>query len=426
MRPAALVALVALAVACGGGSPPTDTDAAGTSTADASSTGAGGSADATASTGAPPTTGNDDDDSGADSSTGAPLAGYDDPGLWLCHPDKPPSEDQCLSADLDVTELLPDGTNQLVPHTFAAEPAFDCFYIYPTVDLRLMPAQTENFDDIDQELDPLLNQAARFTRMCRMFAPLYHQVTIGTFNSDEAEVLLDAAYQDVLAAFTSYLERHAGERPLVIMGHSQGTFMTTRLIQEVVAPDPALRERLLAALLIGGSVSVPAGELVGGSFADLPLCHDPAELGCVIAYRTFAADLPPEPGTQAPDIPGNTVACTNPAALGGPATHARGAVFPTFTHQEFVFPAYDFGPDITTQYVMLRDFFELECQTDSDGLGFLAASAAPDPGDLRTNPVDFNDPLLAPGFLGLHVLDYNLAMEDLLALIAAKAAAAGL
>jgi hypothetical protein len=430
IRPAVLAAIFSV-LACGGGATgeadtgTADASAADASTADASTDAAPttGAAESTGATAGTSTTGGS---SGDESSGDVPLEGYDDPGLWLCHPDKPVGEDQCLSADLDVTELLADGTTALVEHTFAADPAFDCFYVYPTVDLRIEPAQTEDFVDIDQELDPLLNQAARFTRMCRMFAPLYHQVTLGTFNSDQAEVLLDAAYQDVLAAFTSYLDRHAGDRPLVIMGHSQGTFMTTRLIQEVVEPDEALRGRLLAALLIGGSVSVPDGELVGGSFTGLPLCQAPEELGCVIAYRTFAADLPPEPGTQGPDIAGNTVACTNPAALGGPATLARGAVFPTFSHQEFVFPSFDFGPDIDTQFVMLRDFFALECQTDSDGLGFLAASAAPAADDMRTNPVDFENPLFGPGFLGLHVLDYNLAMEDLLALVEAKAAAAGL
>lgn len=435
MRRPVLLALVSTLFACGDGSSG-DTGTAETGTADASTADAGpstGPADPTGSTGETgstdtPTTGSSGGDStgGDDSSTGALLDGYDDPGLWLCHPDKPADQDECRSADLDMTELLADGTTKLVAHEFAADPAFDCFYVYPTVDLRLSPGQTEDFADIDQEIDPLLNQAARFTRMCRMFAPLYHQVTIGTFGSDRAADLLDAAYQDVHAAFTSYLEHHADDRPLVILGHSQGTFMTTRLIQEVVEPDPALRERLLAALLLGGSVSVPAGELVGGSFVGLPLCQDAAELGCVVTYRTFAADLPPEPGTQAPDIPGNTMACNDPVTLVGPATHARGAVFPTFSHQELIFPSFDFGPDIDTEFVLMRDFFALECQLDSDGLGYLAASAAPADDDVRANPVDFDNPLFAPGFLGLHVLDYNLAMEDLLALVEAKAAAAGL
>jgi len=101
-------------------------------------------------------------------------------------------------------------------------------------------------------------------------------------------------------------------------------------------------------------------------------------------------------------------------------------VFPTFSHQELVFPSFDFGAEIDTEFVLMRDFFALECQVDGDGLGYLAASAAPADDDMRVNPVDFTNPLFGPGFLGLHVLDYNLAMEDLLALVEAKAAAAGL
>lgn len=421
MRRTLLAPIVLTILACGDGSTTagadTGTPVPSTTEASGADTGTSGGVD---SSGEAPTT------SGDDGSTGAPLAGYDDPGLWLCHPDKPIDQDQCLSADLDMTELLADGTMTLLEHTVAPDPAFNCFYVYPTVDIRLTPGQTEDFDDIDQEIDPLLNQAARFTSMCRMFAPLYHQVTIGTFGSDQAEALLDAAYQDVLAAFTSYLEHHADDRPLVIIGHSQGTRMTTRLVQEVVEPDPGLRGRLLVALLIGGSVSVPTGEVVGGSFASIPLCQDPGELGCAIAYRSYAVDFPPDPGTQVPDIAGNDVACTNPTALAGPAARARGAVFATFSHQELVFPSFDFGPAVDTPFVLMRDFFALGCQSDGDGHGFLAVSAAPEPGDMRANPVDFSNPLFAPGFLGLHVLDFNLAMLDLMKIVALKAEAAGL
>lgn len=415
-------ALVVLTAAC---SSPGDGSAAGSE----SSTAAG----STGSTSDDPTTTSTSDaattsttDASSSSSGGPPLEGYDDPALWLCHPDKAPADDACLGSDLTMTELLPDGSTALVEHEVAADPAFDCFYVYPTVDLRLTPGQTENFNDIDQELDPLLNQAARLTSMCRVFAPLYHQVTIGTFQSPEAPALLDAAYQDVKAAFDSYLARHADERPLVILGHSQGTYMTTRLVQEVVEPDPALRGRLLAAVLLGGGVSVPPGQLVGGTFAELPLCSAPDELGCVLAWRTYAAELPPAPGNQSPDLPGNDVACTNPAALDGSPAPARGAIFPTFTHQELVFPKIDFGQPIDTPFVLLRDFYRFSCEADSDGLHFLAIAPDPAPGDLRSDPIDVHAPLLGPEFLGLHVFDYNYAAQDILALIAAKAAAAGL
>jgi hypothetical protein len=362
--------------------------------------------------------------SGSDS-TGAPLEGYDDPALWLCHAGKPVAEDQCLSADLTATELLADGSTAIVQHEIAQDPGFDCFYIYPTVDIRFQPGQTEDFEDIEQELDPLLSQAARFTSMCRVFAPLYHQITIGTFGSAEADALLDSAYGDIAAAFESYLAREGGERSFVLMGHSQGTYMATRLLQEVIEPDPALRDRMLTALLVGGSFSVPFGETVGGTSPSIPLCESDDQIGCVIAYRSYAEELPPEPGNQGPDIAGNDVACTGPVVAGA-STRFAGGFFPTVTHQEAVFPSLDFGQPIDTPFVLMRDYYEGACTPDSDGFGFLAIASAPAGGDMRSPAVDIDNPLLNPGFLGLHIFDYNFAQQDLLDAVAAKAAAKGL
>lgn len=354
--------------------------------------------------------------------TGDPPLGYDDPALWLCHPDKTADDDQCRNHDLSATELLPDGRTQVVEHTAAEDPAYDCFYVYPTVDIRLEPGQTEDFDDISQELDPLLNQAARFTAQCRVFAPLYHQVTVGTFGSDRAESLLDAAYQDVAAAFDSYREHHLGDRPFVIMAHSQGTFMTTRLLQEVIEPDDDLRSRLVVALMLGGSVSVPEGEDRGGTFSALPLCTSAEQTGCVIAYRSYAAELPPTPGAQASDDPGRPVACTDPAALLGHQGLA-GAYLPNFSNQPIVFPPIDFGQAIDTPFVLYRDLYASECLVDTDGHHYLSISVEPGPGDMRGNPVDFEQPLLSPAFLGLHVFDYNFALDELMELVAIKAEA---
>ena len=44
---------------------------------------------------------------------------YSDPNLWLCRPGNDP--DEC-DADLDSTELLPDGTRKLVKHVKAVNP----------------------------------------------------------------------------------------------------------------------------------------------------------------------------------------------------------------------------------------------------------------------------------------------------------------
>lgn len=403
-----------------------DDGLAGPSQADGTTSGDEGSTTAPADA----TTGTPDPDDGSSTSpteegseTGPPpLSGYDDPGLWLCHPDKAMADDQCRGADLRATEILPDGSTQVVEHAIAEDPAFDCFYVYPTVDIRFRPGQTEDFDDISEELDPLLSQAARFTAQCRVFAPLYHQVTIGTFGSPQAEELLDAAYQDVAAAFESYQQLHHDGRPLVIMGHSQGTYMTTRLLQEVIEPDEALRSRLIVALMIGGSVSVPEGQDRGGTFASLPLCATAEQTGCVLAFRSYAQELPPEPGGQSADGPGRHVACTDPAVLLG---HDRlaGAYLPNFSNQPIVFPPIDFGTPIDTPFVLYRDLYASECLVDGDGHDYLSISVEPAAGDVRQNPIDFAQPLLDPGFLGLHVFDYNFPLQELMDLVQTKAAA---
>ena len=105
----------------------------------------------------------------------APLD-YNDPALWACRPGNDPNE---CHANLDATEILPDGSTKLVPHVRATDPKFDCFYIYPTVALSGGGNMTD-FSDIRPVLDPLLGQGARFNRLCEVYAPLYRQVSLST------------------------------------------------------------------------------------------------------------------------------------------------------------------------------------------------------------------------------------------------------
>ena len=132
---------------------------------------------------------------------------YDDPAHWLCRPDLP--SDPC-HGNLDATELLPDGSRQVVPfdEAAAADPQVDCFYIYPTVDLALRAGNHTDFGDRGKIDDVARAQIARYRQVCRVFAPLYRQITIGTyiFSSEaERQRFSDVAYADVTAAFKNYL-----------------------------------------------------------------------------------------------------------------------------------------------------------------------------------------------------------------------------
>lgn len=347
---------------------------------------------------------------------------YSSEAMWLCRGGGP--GDQCLDNGLDATAVEPDGGLRPAPHVVAADPQFDCFYVYPTVDLSLAPGNHTDFSDIDPMLDPLLSQAARFTALCRVFAPLYRQVTIGTFGSPDAQRYLDIAYADVRDAWRHYMGQYNGGRPFVILGHSQGTFMTQRLLQEEIEGNPALRARLISALLIGGNVLVPEGQSAGGSFRRLPLCSAPDQTGCVVAFRTYAEGFPPQGGSPLPG--GMDYACTNPAALAGGWGPLRGAYFPLQVHQEgFQLPA-DFGDlQIETPFILYENFYAAECVKDELGRSYLEIRVRPAAGDQRRNPIPFDHPLLSPAFLGTHILDYNFTLGDLLEVVRRQAGAAG-
>ena len=101
-----------------------------------------------------------------------PVAGpldYERAQSWLCRPDLP--ADACRG-DLDVTELWPDGKRVVVPFAPAADTKVDCFYVYPTVDLKMVADDHTDFADNGQIVETTRAQVARFGEACRVFAPV--------------------------------------------------------------------------------------------------------------------------------------------------------------------------------------------------------------------------------------------------------------
>lgn len=346
---------------------------------------------------------------------------YPDDKAWACRPGM--ANNQCFVHDLDATDIAPDLTETLQPHVGNETQPYDCFYVYPTVDLSAAPANHTNYLGMTYQLfvlDPLLSQAAPFTDRCRVFAPHYRQVTLGTFGSPNAAQLHDFAYRDVIDAWRLYLKYHNGGRNVVIMGHSQGTMMLTRLVSEEVDPDPVLRSRLITALLIGFDVAVPPGQVIGGTFQNLPLCTTAAETGCVIAYRTYEENHAPVGGSNDVTGPGLDNACTNPAALGGGEAYVD-AFFPTTVNNALFMVGSN--PGITTRFARLQDFYAGECVLDDTGHSYLEIRLRPQPGDQRTNPINFDHLTLNPAGLGTHILDYAFPLGELKSLVATKAAA---
>jgi hypothetical protein len=248
----------------------------------------------------------------------APVA----PG-WLCRPDTP--TDPCHLPS-DTTDLGTGRTTAAQPVAEANKPV-DCFYVYPTVS-----------DQVSLHADPVAApeiqsiarfQAARFSSLCRVFAPIYRQVPLLGLGPGllASNTMFDTGYGDVLAAWNNYLANDNHGRGIIFIGHSQGTMMLRKLIREQVDPNPALRARMVGAFLMGGNVTTARGSTTGGDFTNIPLCTRRGEDTCVTAYSTELTGTPSLLGNSNLDLlsqafrlphgPGFEVACTDPAVLSG-------------------------------------------------------------------------------------------------------------
>ena len=208
--------------------------------------------------------------------------------VWLCKPGL--AKNPCL-APLTTTVIKADGPAGVERPRRARRPEIDCFYVYPTVSGQ--PTINANREIEAEQGAVARQQASRFSQVCRPYAPVYRQLTIAAIGRPEGISLAGArrAYRDVRDAWREYLRRHNRGRGVVLIGHSQGTYMLRTLIRRELDRRPKVRRRLVSALLIGGNVLVRKGRAAGGDFENVPACSTARQTGCVIAYSAFS-DVP--------------------------------------------------------------------------------------------------------------------------------------
>src|SRR4029079_3491291 len=165
------------------------------------------------------------------------------------------------------------------------KPKVDCFYVYPTVSNQNTNVATRAAAPEIRSI--ALFQAARFSQVCRVFAPLYRQVTVQGLQRNPTAAERALGDKDVLEAWKLYLARFNKGRGVVLIGHSQGSFRLTSLIQRQIDKRAAVRRKLVSAILLGGNVMVRTGSDRGGSFQNVPACRSKTQLGCVVAFSTF-------------------------------------------------------------------------------------------------------------------------------------------
>jgi hypothetical protein len=364
-------------------------------------------------------------------STTAPTAtadknDYSKPESWLCRPGR--TDDAC-AIDMTTTVVAPDG--KLTQETWTANPQapIDCFYVYPTVSRD----QTPNSDMTagDEERNAVRQQFARFASQCRPFAPLYRQVTlralVGSLSSGSTPVLdRGLSYDDVLDAWNHYVKNDNNGRGVVLVGHSQGSYLLTRLIASEIDGKP-LQSRLVSAMLLGATVPVAKGTDVGGAFKSIPVCRSADQIGCLIAFSTFRATAPPPANTLFGRVTqeGLEAACTNPAELNGGSgmlqaylIGAGGAIASTAPQKHQWTNA---GAVIDTPFVSVPGLLSAKCASNEHA-NYLEITVNADPNDPRADDIPGGSaPALA--MWGMHVHDVNLAMGNLVDIVGKQAKA---
>ncbi len=329
--------------------------------------------------------------------------------VWLC---RPGLADNPCEGDFTTSVIAADGSSAVSKAAVAKDPPIDCFYVYPTVsgqpgvnaDLTVDPAETV----------VARTQAARFSQACKVYAPMYRQLTLSAITNRGriTGASLATAYGDVERAWLDYLDHFNHGRGVVLVGHSQGAGQLEQLIRRQVDNNPAVRKRLVSAVLLGGNVTVPVGKDVGGTFDHVPACRRDTQTGCVVAYSSFLTVPPPNGMFGRARAPGREVLCTNPAALGG----GSATLVPEF-------PSGATGlvgggtPSDPHPWVSYAGLYRGECQ-NRDGASVLHVSPTPGPGDKR--PVVRES--LGPTW-GLHLVDVNIGLGNLVDLVNSQAKA---
>jgi len=306
---------------------------------------------------------------------------YADPAMWFARPGL---------GMADQAQWLPKGVARVQGDKVAT------FFVHPTSYLAKDHWNAPLDDAESQERAKLFvrSQASAFNHLGPVWAPRYRQAAFGAFLTDEAlsKRAIDAAYADVAAAFDQFLAAIPPDQPIILAGHSQGSYHLLRLIAEKVARKP-VAARIVAAYVVGWPVSLTRDLPALG----LPACERAFQANCILSWQTFAEPAGPEmildiynrsTGLDGQSRKGTKMLCVNPltGAAGGaaPAAANAGALIPNAA---------------LTDAVVEPGTIGARC----DASGYLMIGAA---------PANLESPYVLPGN-NYHVFDYSLFWSNI-------------
>jgi hypothetical protein len=343
---------------------------------------------------------------------------------WLCKPGI--AANPCASDETATVEL--GNGKSFVEHAKPAKnPPIDCFYVYPTVSSQIGP--NANLEIDPEETQVAIDQVSRLSQVCKVYAPIYPQITIPALNTPGAVTpeVSAKAYIGMAEAFAEYIARFNKGRGFILVGHSQGALLLKRLIQEQFDPSTAqgqaLRHLLDGADLLGGNVLVPKGKTVGGDFQHVPACSFAGQTHCVVAYSSFLQE-PPNPanfgrvespllgmgaGPSEEQVNNDEVLCVNPAVAIQANNHVSGAMlrYESTTPFPGLLGPFIQAPSAPTPWVAFPGQYSGMCRS-ANGATWLQLTPAGPAGDPRPAIVEALGPLW-----GTHLEDVAVGLGNL-------------
>jgi hypothetical protein len=158
----------------------------------------------------------------------------------------------------------------------------------------------------------------------------------------------------------------------------------------------------------------------------MPLCRSASQTGCVIAYATFRDTIPPPANTRFGRVQNAAMeaACVNPANLtGGPGElKAYLSNAANIASSSAAAPVWVKGkPAPKTPFVALPGLITGQC-VSKNGFNYLEAHVNANPADPRAD--DINGDVVNAGQVaadwGLHLIDANIAMGNLVDVVGAQ------
>jgi hypothetical protein len=345
-------------------------------------------------------------------SVGASQPAPDSAGtVWLCLPGQ--ANDPC-TASLTTTVISSSGSRHIVDLKPAADPAIDCFYLYPNVSGKDTANANLHVDPQETAIAEL--EASPFSQDCRVYAPMYREDTGRDPTDERAEQITE---KSVISAWHDYLEHYNDGRGFVLIGHSEGSYQIAGDLLATIDQTPTLREHFVSAIITGANL--PVFKSGFGPLKTIGPCQSDNQTGCVVDFNAFSE--PPLADTMfgrqdPPTFDGHAVetVCTNPADLrGGSGTllSMYRIMLPTQevpgSSSEGVLA--DSTPQISTPWVEYDGQYTGECVISDQAHILMVRSHVHAPTLIAYPDARW----------GLHVDDPNVAMGNLVQLVQSEA-----